>query len=192
MHGRWLAIMAAPAALIIGVTAVAASTAYPVDGTTAGKAIAVTNNGAATCNPQNPQQTSDYLCQFSVHGSYFEGAYMENGIYFGKVTVDYRTYNANTGCAQVSGFVTFRYTNGAQPAHSNDKLYATVDALNSTSCERSGNPAIHDDHLVLNVTHGTGVFSNATSGTLTSDGSDYPATNGGYNETAHFTGTVND
>ena len=184
----WLAL-GIPVVLLLGSATVAmASTSNPVSGTAAGKSVSAPTP-AATCNPQAPQQTSDYLCRFKLHGSYFDDTYLGDGTYSGTVTIDYRTYayNAtyNENCANVSGSISYH-----RKTAPTGTLRTVLDSANSYVCEQS-DPTIHDTHLTELVSGGSGTFANVIGGTITSSGTSYPtSTPGTYNDESHFTGSV--
>jgi hypothetical protein len=192
MHSvrRLLSLLAivATLAMLSATTVLAKDHTVTVNGTSSGTSTVVITP-ARTCNPVptvvNP---TDYLCTFAVAGSYTASG-IGSGTYHGTTMIDYTQYNHNPAdlepgpCTPITGAITFEKSPG-------NTLTTTLGA-GSKVCETSPASTVHNTHLVLDITGGTGRFEGAT-GTILSDGTstDDATTAGLHHDNAHLSGHV--
>jgi hypothetical protein len=192
MHSvrRLLSLLAivATLAMLSATTVLAKDHTVTVNGTSSGTSTVVITP-ARTCNPVptvvNP---TDYLCTFAVAGSYTASG-IGSGTYHGTTMIDYGNGlygSAGLGpgpCTPVTGAITFEQSPG-------NTLTTTLGA-GSKVCETSPASTVHNTHLVLDITGGTGKFHGAT-GTILSDGTstDDATTAGLHHDQAQLSGHV--
>lgn len=158
----------------------------PVSGSSSGTSTVVITP-ARTCNPVPPVvHATDLLCTFTVDGRYSASG-IGSGAYHGTTMIDYTQYgSAGLGpgaCTPVTGSITFQKSPG-------NTLTITLGA-GSRVCDTSPASTVHNTHLVLDITGGTGRFAGAT-GTILSDGTstDDAASAGLHHDQAHLSGQV--
>jgi hypothetical protein len=191
MHSvrRLLALLAivATLAMLSATTALAKDHPVTVNGTSSGTSTVVITP-ARTCNPVPPvaNPPTDLLCTFTVAGSYHASG-IDSGTYHGTTMIDYGQYgSAGSGpgpCTPVTGSITFEKSHG--------NTLTTMLGAGSKVCDTSPASNVHNTHLVLTITGGTGKFHGAT-GTILSDGTstDDATTAGLHHDQAQLSGQV--
>lgn len=104
--------------------------------------------------------TGGKICKFDVSGT-FTASPLGTGTYAGKITLDYSSYTTAHPCATATGNITFTTATG--------DTVTTQLAPGSEVCETTPASSVHTTHFLLNITGGTGQFTDAT-GTITSNG----------------------
>jgi hypothetical protein len=190
MHSvrRLLTLLAivATLAMLSATTVLAKDHTATVNGSSKGTST-VEITPARTCSPVPPvHNATDLLCTFVVNGSYTASG-IGSGTYHGTTMIDYGQYgSAGSGpgpCTPVTGAITFEKSHG-------NTLTTTLGA-GSKVCDTSPASTVHNTHLVLDITGGTGRFEGAT-GTILSDGTstDDATTAGLHHDNAQLSGHV--
>jgi len=188
---RIIIIAAGVAALAL--TGTSALAGGPIDGSAAGRETSAPN-ASATCNPFAATKPSDYLCRFTVHGSYFDNnSIVADGTYTGTITHDWSTsgtgntnYN-NEQCVAVSGTITYKRTGKSGALTTKLVAFPTPfdpnNGLSSMTCVTVGGEGGElDFHYMEDVTAATGYFHTAvkdpTGDYLNVNGYEYPSPTG--------------
>lgn len=167
------------AAALLAIPALASAATLTVTGTSSGTATAEPPDVDATCNPQAPTVASDFVCDFTIAGT-FSLTELGTGTYTGATRLDWSIYTSAEPCAELTGSMTLTNAQGT----------LTLD-IDSTSrvCE-TASPTQHTSSMDATAVSGTGAYAGA-SGTFTGTGTlDATATAGTYTAEQTLAGSV--